>query len=153
MTKRQLSGVVKEARQGLGMTQRDLAARIGVEASHIAYIENGHRRPSLTLVRRLADTLLLDRRELFLLAHPEAKHLVGSLGGSAPTKRTDDAFRLFASNRRVLKRHGVTRAELRLLKQVSLLDPVSSPGHFLFILNSISQAATTDLWTTRKTSL
>ncbi len=127
------------------MTQRDLADRIGVEASHIAYIENDQRRPSLTLVRRLADTLMLDRRELFFLAHPEAKHLVGSLAGAAPAKRTDDAWRRFASNRRALKRHGVTRAELRLLKQVSLLEHVSSPGHFLFILNSIRQAATTDL--------
>lgn len=144
MSKRRLGGVVKAARQKLGMTQRDLAARIGVEASHIAYIENGHRRPSLTLVRRLADTLRLDRRELFFLAHPEAKDLVGSVGGRAPTKR-DDAWRLFASNRRVLKRHRVTRAELRLLKEVSLLDHVSRPGHFLFILNSIRQAATTDL--------
>jgi transcriptional regulator with XRE-family HTH domain len=144
MSKRRLSSVVKTARLRLGMTQRDLAARIGVEASHIAYIENDQRRPSLTLVRRLADTLMLDRRELFFLAHPEAKELVGSLGAPAPKKRTDDTFRLFASNRRVLKRHHVTRAELRLLKQVSLLDHVSSPGHFLFILNSIRQAATTD---------
>jgi transcriptional regulator with XRE-family HTH domain len=145
MSKRGLGSVVKGARQKLGMTQRDLAARIGVEASHIAYIENGQRRPSLTLVRRLADTLMLDRRELFFLAHPEAKDLVGSIGGSAPAKRpAADAWRLFASNRRVLKRHRVTRAELRLLKQVSLLDHVSSPGHFLFILNSIRQAAVTD---------
>jgi transcriptional regulator with XRE-family HTH domain len=144
MSKRRLGGVVKEARLRLGMTQRDLAARIGVEASHIAYIENGQRRPSLTLVRRLADTLMLDRRELFFLAHPDAEHLIGSLGAPAPAKRTDDAWRLFASNRRVLKRHRVTRAELRLLKQVSMLEHVSSPGHFLFILNSIRQAAATD---------
>jgi transcriptional regulator with XRE-family HTH domain len=145
MTKKRLSGVVKDARRRLGMTQSDLAARIGVEASHIAYIENGRRRPSLTLLRRLADTLMLDRRELLFLAHPEAKHLVGSLAGAAPAKRTDNAWRRFASNRRALKRYGVTRAELRLLKQVSLLEHVSSPTHFLFILNSIRQAATTDL--------
>jgi transcriptional regulator with XRE-family HTH domain len=145
MSKRRLGGVVKGARRRLGMTQRDLAARIGVEASHIAYIENGQRRPSLTLVRRLADTLMLDRRELFFLAHPEAKDLVGTIGGPAPTKRPADAWQLFSSNRRMLKRHGVTRAELQLLKQVSLLEQVSSPGHFLFILNSIRQAATTEL--------
>jgi transcriptional regulator with XRE-family HTH domain len=43
MTKRTLGSVVKEARYGARMTQRDLAAAIGVKASHIAYIENGHR--------------------------------------------------------------------------------------------------------------
>lgn len=144
MSKRRLGSVVKGARQKLGMTQRDLAARIGVEASHVAYIENGHRRPSLTLVQRLADVLKLDRRELFFLAHPEAKDLLGSLGETALAKQPADAWRLFASNRRVLKRHHVTRAELQLLKQVSLLDHVPSPGHFIFILNSIRQAVSTE---------
>jgi transcriptional regulator with XRE-family HTH domain len=36
MTKRTLGSVVKEARYGARMTQRDLAAAIGVKASHIA---------------------------------------------------------------------------------------------------------------------
>jgi transcriptional regulator with XRE-family HTH domain len=47
MAKRTLGAVVKEARDGARMTQRELAAAIGVKASHIAYIENGRRRPSI----------------------------------------------------------------------------------------------------------
>jgi transcriptional regulator with XRE-family HTH domain len=42
------------------MTQRDLAAAIGVEAGHIAYIENGGGRPSIPLIKRLSKTLGLD---------------------------------------------------------------------------------------------
>ena len=121
------------------MTQRELADRVGVKASHIAYLENGQRGPSLPLIGRIADTLGLDRRELFFLSHPDAKHLVGALGESAKMKRTD-AWRRFASNRALLRRHNVTRAELRVLKQVSLIEHVSYPSHFLFILNSIRQA-------------
>jgi hypothetical protein len=34
----------------------------------------------------------------------------------------------------------VTRAELKVLKQVSMLENVSFPRHFLFILNAIRQA-------------
>jgi transcriptional regulator with XRE-family HTH domain len=59
MNKRTLGSVVKEARDGARMTQRDLAVAIGVKASHIAYIENGRRRPSISLMNRLAETLRL----------------------------------------------------------------------------------------------
>src|ERR1035441_5643219 len=60
MTKRTLGSVVKEARDGARMTQRDLAAAIGVKSSHIAYIENGYRKPSISLINRLSETLGLD---------------------------------------------------------------------------------------------
>jgi transcriptional regulator with XRE-family HTH domain len=72
MTKRTLGAVVKEARDEARMTQRDLAAAIGVKASHIAYIENGHRKPSISLLTQLRETLGLDGKEILMLAHPEA---------------------------------------------------------------------------------
>jgi hypothetical protein len=34
----------------------------------------------------------------------------------------------------------VTPGELKVLKQVSLLEDVSSPKHFIFVLNAIRQA-------------
>jgi transcriptional regulator with XRE-family HTH domain len=140
-----LGDVIRKARTDARLTQRDLARQVGVKASHIAYIENNRRRPSLSLLRRLADALQLNRRELLLLAHPEAKYLLGrDESGSARPRLRYDAWRRFASNRPLLREHNVTRAELRVLKQVSLLEDISSPRHFLFILNSIRQAATPD---------
>jgi transcriptional regulator with XRE-family HTH domain len=65
-----LGEVVKNARDSLRLTQRDLAAIVGVKASHIAYIENNQRRPSIALLGSLADALSLDRREALYLAHP-----------------------------------------------------------------------------------
>ena len=59
------------------MTQRELAAAaISVKAGHIAYIENGCRRPSISLINRLAETLGLSAKELLVLAHLEAKQIV-----------------------------------------------------------------------------
>jgi transcriptional regulator with XRE-family HTH domain len=46
MITKTLGAIVKEARDGARMTRRDLAAAIGVKASHVAYIEAGRRRPS-----------------------------------------------------------------------------------------------------------
>ncbi len=76
MTKRTLGSVVREARDGARMTQPDLATAVGIRASHIVYIENSHRRPSIPLINRLADTLGLSPRECLVLAHPDAENMV-----------------------------------------------------------------------------
>ena len=139
MTKRTLGSVVKEARDGARMTQRELAAAIGVKASHIAYIENGHRRPSISLINRLSETLGLDAKELLVLAHAEAKQIVD--GNRPSAKKGDEAWPRFVSNQALLRRHAITKGELKILKQVAMLEQVAHPGHFIFILNAIRQAA------------
>ena len=113
---------------------------VGVKASHIAYIENGQRNPSLGLLRRLADTLGLNRRELLFLIHPDAKHLTEE--NAEPGKsRKAQGWREFSSNQALLRRHQVTPAELKVLRQVDALSPVYNPRSFVFILNSIRMAA------------
>ncbi len=139
MTKRTLGSVVKEARDSARMTQRELAAAVGVKASHIAYIENSRRRPSIPLINRLADTLGLSPRELLVLAHPEAQNMVE--GYFRTTTKHDDAWQRFISNKALLRRHTITRPELEVLKRVSMLNPVARPEHFVFILNTIRLAA------------
>jgi transcriptional regulator with XRE-family HTH domain len=139
MTKRTLGSIVKEAPDGTRMTQRDLASAIGVKASHIAYIENGHRRPSISLINRLAETLDLKAKELLVLAHPEAKQIVE--GDRPSAKKSDGAWPRFVSNKALLRRHAVTQGELKILKQVSMLEQAAHPGHFIFILNAIQQAS------------
>jgi transcriptional regulator with XRE-family HTH domain len=140
MMKKTLGSLIRESREAQRLTQRGLAELAGVKASHIAYIENGFRRPSLSLLRRLADTLGLNPRDMLLLAHPEAKYLIGDADFSAQNRK-GEVWRRFATNRALLRRHNVTPAELRVLKQVSMLQDVTSPGHFLFVLNSIRQSA------------
>jgi transcriptional regulator with XRE-family HTH domain len=140
MKKETLGQVLKQRRGAYAYTQRELARKLGVKASHVAYLENGRRRPSLSLLSRIADTLELDKRRLFLLAHPEAQWIVGDRREASPAKRREDAWRRFAGDRGTLARHKVTARELKVLKTVNMLGRVSSPGQFLFILNSIRQA-------------
>ncbi|MHB8384085.1 MAG: helix-turn-helix transcriptional regulator [Candidatus Binataceae bacterium] len=144
MTKKTLGLMVKEARVALELTQRELARAIGVKASHVAYIESGRRRPSLPLLRRISTTLGLNPREMLFLSHPDAKYLAGGIEQPRDLKRPDDSWRRFASNRALLGRHKVTPAELKVLKRVSLLEHVSDPRHFVFVLNAIRQAAVRD---------
>ena len=133
-----LGAAIKEARESLGLTQRGLAAEVDVKASHIAYIEGNRRRPSLPLLRKLVLALGLNRRDMLFLTYPDAKFLMDDAPKAA--KREKQAWEQFTSNRAMLKRHGVTPGELKVLKQVSLLQHVSSPRHFLFVLNAIRQA-------------
>ncbi len=140
MKKTGLGQVLKQRRAVLGLTQRGLAAKIGVKASHVAYLENGRRRPSMSLLKRLADVLGLDKESIFLMAHPEAKALLSPRHGEKPARTAENAWRSFLSDRGLHVRYGVKPKEPRVLRQVNLLGKVSSPRQFLFILNSIRQA-------------
>ena len=54
MKKETLGQVLKQRRGAYAYTQRELARKLGVKASHVAYLENGRRRPSLSLLSRIA---------------------------------------------------------------------------------------------------
>jgi transcriptional regulator with XRE-family HTH domain len=139
MKKKTLGSMLKDRREFLRLTQRELAAKLGVKASHVAYLENGRRRPSLSLLRRLSTVMGLDSETIFLLAHPEARELIAPRDG-IPARRPENAWRNFLKDRSLIARHQIKPSELRVLKQVNLLGRVTSPRHFLFILNSIRQA-------------
>ena len=87
MKKETLGQVLKQRRGAYNYTQRELARKLGVKASHVAYLENGRRRPSLSLLSRIADTLELDKRRLFLLAHPEAQWIISEKREASPARR------------------------------------------------------------------
>lgn len=140
MKKETLGQVLKQRREAYALTQRELARKLGVKASHVAYLENGRRRPSLSLLARLADTLELDKQRLFLLTHPEAEGILHPRKEPARAQRPDYAWRKFIANRGILARHKITPQELKVLQKVNMLGRVSAPSQFLFILNSIRQA-------------
>jgi transcriptional regulator with XRE-family HTH domain len=120
------------------LSQRQLGEEIGVQGSHIAYIEAGQRRPSLRLLSSIADVLGLEKRELFLLLHPEARDFVRSHRPAA--QRPNEAWKQFLQSRALLRKNKVTPAELKVLKQMNMLGVVISPRMFLFVLNSMRQS-------------
>jgi transcriptional regulator with XRE-family HTH domain len=131
-----LGEFLKTRREALGLTQRALAQKLGVEASHVAFIESGRRKPSLKLVARLADTLGLDRQELLVLAHPEAKALLTSNQTESPKKVTA-SWQRFVKDHALLARYHVTKRELQVLEHLSLLGSALTAKEFLAILTLI----------------
>ena len=133
--------LMKARREGLGLTQRVLAEKLGVEASHVAFIESGRRKPSLKLIARMADILGLDRQNVLVLAHPEAKELI-SAPQSDSHKKATPGWQKFINNQELLARYHVTNRELRALEQLSFLGSVHSPKEFLAILTLIRDIPT-----------
>lgn len=131
-----LGEVLKTRREALGFTQRSLAGKLGVEASHVAFIESGRRKPSLKLIARMADILGLDRQEVLLLAHPEARALLTATKPEPP-RHTNPSWRRFIQDHTLLTRYHVTKRELRHLEQISLLGSAMSAKEFLAILTLI----------------
>jgi transcriptional regulator with XRE-family HTH domain len=133
--------VLKNHRRGLQLTQNDLAKRLGVEPAYISAIELDRRRPSLPLVRRLADVLGIKRETLFLLSHPEAKSLIRKSAAPQPQRIAKDrAWRDFKEDEALLVRYDVKPQELRWLAHLARLGKIRRARDFLYILNAIRQA-------------
>ncbi len=139
-TKQTLGKLLQKQRHALGLTQRALAAQLGVKPAHVAYLETDRRRPSLGLLSRIATVLGIDREKLFSLAHPEASSLVAACAKPKHVVAKDQAWKEFRYNKALLARHQVRPRELQVLAQVNLLGKVTAPRNFLFILNAIRQA-------------
>jgi transcriptional regulator with XRE-family HTH domain len=137
----QLGELVRSRREGLSLTQRSLAQKLGVEASHVAFIESGRRKPSLKLVARLADILGLDRQSLLIVAHPEAKELIAE-AKQEKQRKGSPSWRRFIENQELLTRYNVTHRELGALEDLSFLGTVRSPKEFLTILTLIRDIPT-----------
>jgi transcriptional regulator with XRE-family HTH domain len=135
-----LGQVLRKRRHELGLTQRQLAARVGVKPAHIAYLEGDRRRPSLGLLSRIAAALGLEREELFALSHPEASLLLRPRRQAKTPAGKNAAWAEFTRDRTLLARNRIKPRELEILAKVNLLGKVSAPRNYLFILNAIRQA-------------
>ena len=143
MSRKTFGSLLREKRQELDLTQRDLADLLGVKAAHVAFLESGRRKPSLTLLRRISEICRIDPQKLFLLAHPEAKFLIKLVDKAKP--KPDELWRSFITNSALLAKERVTPDELKVLEQVSMLNPIASERQFLFVLNAIRLAVEDDL--------
>jgi len=130
--------LVRGYRQALGLSQAELARRLGVERVSICLIENGRKRPSTTLLHHIADLLDVKTESLFLLSRPEAKLHAGARLGSR-TSVNNETWLAFTHNKDLLARYNVQPNELRILSQVRIFGEVQHPRDFIFILRAIRQ--------------
>jgi transcriptional regulator with XRE-family HTH domain len=136
---RTLGLLVRGNRQALGMSQTDLALKVGIRRGSLSLIEHDRRRPSATLLYNIADILNIKPERLFLLAGPEAKLAMRRCFGSRTTAN-EAAWLTFTRDKALLARHNVQSAELRLLSKIRIIGEVHDPRDFIYILTAIRQA-------------
>ncbi|HJU29028.1 MAG TPA: helix-turn-helix domain-containing protein [Candidatus Binataceae bacterium] len=136
---RGLGPLVRQRRRVLGLTQVELARRLGVKPAYISVIEKNRRRPSLPLLQRMSIVLGLESQSLFLLTHPEAKPLL-RVGAGSLASGGDGSWRSFSGNKALLSRYRIKRRELEVLSHVRRLGEVQHPRDFLRILCEIRRA-------------
>ncbi len=133
---RNFGQVIRERRRQLDLTQEEVARRIKTSTPYVGHLESGKRHPSDKVLTRLADVLLLDRRELFFLANPQAADLVKN----QEQKDTKSAWAEFRNDTRLRRIHTISEPEMEALSRVALMGDVRSKHDFIYILNTIRQA-------------
>lgn len=78
MAEKSFGRIVEERRHELGLTQEMVAKKVNVKANYIGYLERGMRHPSQKVVEKLSTALKLDPQDLYLLANPKVRNLLGS---------------------------------------------------------------------------
>ena len=64
-----LGARLRQIREGLGLSLRDVGQDTGISSGHLSLIENGHvRSPSPSVLQRLADRYGADAEDLLMLA-------------------------------------------------------------------------------------
>ena len=138
MGKATFGEVIRERRRQADLTQREVAVRIGTSTPYIGHLESGKRHPSEEIVARLADALGFERKELFFLANPKAHAIVAA---PAVTEGSS-AWEEFRRNHQLRNSMRVTAQEMEMLARVALMGEVRSTRDFLYILNTVRQALT-----------
>jgi transcriptional regulator with XRE-family HTH domain len=133
---RNFGQVIRERRRQLDLTQEEVARRIKTSTPYVGHLESGKRHPSDKVLTRLADVLLLDRRELFFLANPQAADLVKN----QEQRDTKSAWAEFRNDARLRRIHNISDQEMEALSRVALMGDVRSKHDFIYILNTIRQA-------------
>jgi len=131
--------VLRNYRQALGLSQSELARRVGVPRPLISLIENGRRRPSASLLHNLADILHIKAERLFLLSRPASKFLARKCLGSC-TRTNKQIWRAFTRDNDLLERYHVQPHELRVLSKVRVMGELQHPRDFIVILTVIREA-------------
>lgn len=73
-TRKMLLGArIKELRKRAGLSQDQLAEKVGIESKYLSRIEVGKRHPSLDALERIADSLQVEMKELFDYFHHDSE--------------------------------------------------------------------------------
>jgi len=136
MADRSFGRIIEDRRRELGLTQEMVAKKVGVKANYIGYLERGMRHPSQKVVERLSNALKLDSQELYLLANPRVRALLGK----APAKAAPSGQSLwqkFLRDSSMQQSQGISSREKEALAQLAAAEKAASPASIAKVVKAL----------------
>ena len=124
MAEKSFGRVIEDRRRELGLTQEMVAKKVGVKANYVGYLERGMRHPSQKVVERLSSALKLDSQDLYLLANPRVRSLLGKAPKAASASQS--LWQQFLRDPALQQSQGLTSREKEALAQVAQAANASS---------------------------
>jgi transcriptional regulator with XRE-family HTH domain len=122
MADKNFGRIIEERRHSLGLTQEMVAKKVNVKANYIGYLERGMRHPSQKVVEKLSGALKLDSQELYLLANPKVRTLLGKPKAAAGASGLQQLLRDASQIRQL----SMSAAERDALAQLDRADSVAN---------------------------
>jgi len=132
MADKSFGRIIEERRHSLGLTQEMVAKKVNVKANYIGYLERGMRHPSQKVVEKLSGALKLDSQELYLLANPKVRTLLGKPKAAAGSSALQQLLRDAAQ----LRQLSLTNAERAALTQLDRANSAASAASAIKALRS-----------------
>ena len=121
MADKSFGRIVEERRHELGLTQEMVAKKVNVKANYIGYLERGMRHPSQKVVEKLSTALKLDPQDLYLLANPKVRNLLGSSKGGSTS-----GLQQLLKDTAAQKQAGISNSERNALAQLDRANSAAS---------------------------
>ena len=131
MADKSFGRIVEERRHELGLTQEMVAKKVNVKANYIGYLERGMRHPSQKVVEKLSTALKLDPQDLYLLANPKVRNLLGSAKGGSTS-----GLQQLLKDTAAQKQAGIGSAERDALSQLNRASSAASAAKAVQALRS-----------------
>ena len=131
MADKSFGRIVEERRHELGLTQEMVAKKVNVKANYIGYLERGMRHPSQKVVEKLSTALKLDPQDLYLLANPKVRNLLGSAKGGSTS-----GLQQLLKDTAAQKQAGISNSERNALAQLDRANSAASAARAVQALRS-----------------
>ena len=88
----ELGNAIKEARINKNLSQEMFSEMLGISPTHLKHIESEHRKPSIEVLFRIAQTLNMSLDNILFLQNDKNKQLVKKIDNLLPTCETVKNF-------------------------------------------------------------
>ena len=131
---------ILKRRVEIGLKQSDIAKSLGVAQNFVSYLENGKRKPTNDMIKKLSKILALPTDQLYLKSHPDLMELISydEIEGRI-RQQISPLLEELKNDKSLRNQHAITDEEIDQLASLKLRGEVKRKMDYVFLLMSIRQ--------------